>query len=167
MDGNSNQRELREFIRDHQVCWETRPITAILGDDPRQVGFELELRAVHGPSSHKPKPGCPECQRLFQELRKLAEAIFPHEHRPSRYEIRPFDHSFHLDPSRGFRPEVALRPEIVLRIEILDRKDYFQPDEACEISCLKEMEQSLKELGARKGRWVKLKKSRRKSAPVR
>lgn len=137
--------KLREFIASHLVRWSVQPVGEILRAGVRvNVGFELELVATHGILPRSPAPGCRECQKLFLSLTELADEILPREKRQSRYEIYPYDHSFHLDPHH------ALRPEVVLKIRVSHRNDYFEPIDACEEKCLKEMEASLKSLGARK-----------------
>ncbi len=136
--------KLRQFIETHQVSWNVQPLTEILRGNRANVGFELELVANHEVLPRPPKPGCPDCQKLFRGLAEVAQQILPREKRQSRYEIQPFDHSLHLDPAH------RLQPEVVLKIRVLHRSDYFQPIDACEDRCLKEMEASLKKLGARK-----------------
>lgn len=141
-------QKLDRFVCRHHVNWDTQPVFAVTDGSRRRVGFELELRASHGPLTDRPKPDCPHCHELFRGLRSLAVAVLPRDVRASRYEIGPYDHALHLDPSRRFQAEV------VLKIQILGRQDYFHPEEACEERCLQEIERKLKHLGACKGRWV-------------
>ena len=160
---NQSSSRLKEFVIEKAVCWDSQPLTAMLRGAPIRVGFELELRAVHGPTTYKPTPGCPHCGHLFKGLKELAEAVVPTEFRPSRYEVQPFDHSWHLYYSgpKGGSQTAGLKagskdsdpfiPEVVLKLQILHRKNYFEPIDDCERKCLKEIEAALKKLGARKG----------------
>ena len=72
----------------------------------------------------------------------------PHEERPSRYAIGPFDRSIHY---WGLHSQ---RPDIMLTIRILHRQSHEQPVDECEDRCLKEMEARLRELGACRLQWA-------------
>jgi hypothetical protein len=153
MDGNLN--ELRQFVREHRVCWHTYPVTVLHRGEQIQVGYEVELSAVHGTARGTLHADSPECHHLFGWLKRLADLIVPDW---PRHEIAPFDHSVHLEGSRGWEPEV------VLRLRIFHRDDYFTSVETCEkclhdepgsvARCLTEVEESLSTLGAHKGSWA-------------
>ncbi|MBI4228226.1 MAG: hypothetical protein HY693_00745, partial [Deltaproteobacteria bacterium] len=97
--------------------------------------------------AHHPTPGCDECLRVYNDLKKIAQWIVPTEDRESKYDIEIFDRSIHSAPIR------KLRDEVTLTLKILHRKGFDRPVDACEADCLKEMEEKLKELGAKKGQW--------------
>ena len=91
--------------------------------------------------------GCQHCRDVWHALRTIAQWIIPKEHRDSNYEIAPFDQSIRYNEKRMFRPDVSLR------IGIRHRSGFDRPVDACEVRCLNEMTQKLKEIGARKGKW--------------
>lgn len=139
---------LRQFTKQHQVCWEVWPLHHV---DPstgmRAVGYQLELIGTHYKPAHTPGPGCNECQKVYRALREIAEWIMPKQERDSAYRIGIFDHAMRFSPKRGFRKDV----ELVITIQ--HRMDVTDPLDECETRCLKEMEQKLRTLGARKHHW--------------
>jgi hypothetical protein len=84
----------------------------------------------------------------FADLRRIAEWIIPKEPHDSKYEIMPFDAALHETPARKLVPEVALS------IMIEHRHNFYESINECETRCLREMEQKLKQLGVRRGRYV-------------
>ncbi len=140
--------KLRQLVMQHKVCWEIWPEYHIDRDGKRvQIGFESELIGTHYHPEQTPLPGCPECVKVYNDLKRIAKWIMPEEKRDSRYEIRIFDSSIHYAPQRKFRKDIALT------IKILHRERFDRPTDACEVECLKEMEKKLKELGAQKVDW--------------
>lgn len=142
---------LQQWVTEHKVCWELSPLVE-LDQHPRepstrvQVGFELQLFARHT-GGVKPSPGCPECVTLYDKLRAIALFAVPKEQRPSRYELSPFDSSFHL------RPESEWVPEVQLTIRIIHRDDYFKTIDDCEKRCSEEIQGQLQTLGAQRKAW--------------
>lgn len=135
--------KLRELVRQHKVCWEVWPEYHIDREGKKiQIGFELELAGTHHEPKEPPKPGCAECVKVYNDLKRIAQWIIPKEERKSRYEIGIFDSSIHFAAKRKFRREVALT------IRILHKGKFDDPTDDCEIRCLNEMEQKLKALGA-------------------
>ena len=139
---------LKDLVRHFQVCWEVWPEELFVGNEKRQVGLALELCGTHGPGGQPHEPGCPDCQRVFAALHVIAGWILPMERRPSFYELAPFNPSLRYSPARGNRPDVTLT------VKILHRRGFERPVDDCEIRCLKEMEQRLKELGAGEHHWI-------------
>jgi hypothetical protein len=70
------------------------------------------------------------------------------ESRPTRYEIAPFDASFHL------RPEARWVPEVQLTVAIVHRHRHLNPIDSCEETCAKEIQESLRRLGAPPRSWA-------------
>ena len=139
---------LQELVRRHKVCWEVWPEYHIDRDGKRiQIGFEFNLIGTHGHSGKIIEPGCPECVNIYEDLRRIAHWIIPNEERDSLYEIGVFDASFHYSSQRRFRPDV------ILTIKILHREGFDRPTDSREVQVLKEMEEKLEKLGARKGSW--------------
>ena len=139
---------LRELVRQHKVCWEVWPEYHIDREEKKvQIGFELDLVGTHHQAAHPPEPGCEECVKVYDDLRRIAQWIIPKEERDSCYEIGFFDASIHYASQRRFRKDVTLS------IKILHREGFDRPTDACEVRCLNEMEEKLKGLGAGKGTW--------------
>jgi len=140
--------QVRELVGHYRVCWEVWPECIWVNNQRRQIGFQLELYGTHEPEVDHPSPGCPACLRLFTALRGIEEWILPKEKRPSTYEIGPYDQAIRYSPRRRNRPDVTLR------IGIIHRQGYEAPVDACEVQCLEEMKDRLKELGAHERVWV-------------
>lgn len=138
---------LQEFVQQHQVRFQSRPLTMHRLEQRVQVGYELELRAAHPVAHQEIHPGCPQCGKLYQGLKQLADASLPPPGRPTGYEIGPVDFAWHYSPSRNSRPEV------VLKVRISHRQDFFNPIDECEKRCLAQMTEALRRLGACSGRW--------------
>ncbi len=120
----------------------------------RQVGFELELTGTPEPGTEHVGPGCPACRRVYAALHAIADWILPKELRPSMYEIGPYEQVLRYSAVRGSRPDVTLS------VKIVHRKGFDQPVDQCEVRCLEEMKQRLKQLGACERRWSFRKASR-------
>jgi hypothetical protein len=139
---------LRNLTARHRVCWEVWPEYLMLGSQKRQVGFDLELSGTHAPGVEHPMPGCRHCREVFTALLAIAEWILPREKRPTEYEVRPYETKLHYSQSRNNRADVSLA------IKLLHRQEAFDPVDACEERCLREIQEKLKELGACKRSWV-------------
>jgi hypothetical protein len=86
-------------------------------------------------------------QEVQSDLKEIADWILPKEERLSKYQVEIETQSLTYSRERGERPDVRVT------IHIVHRHDSDQPIDSCEVRCLKEMEQSLSELGACKGAW--------------
>jgi hypothetical protein len=117
------------------------PFQLSVHDTPADVGFELTLYATHDRGHTSLTPGCDRCVETFAGLQRIAECILPREHRPSMYDILPFDSSLHLSARHH------LLPEVTLTIHIVHRRGYQDPIDECEKRCLQEMEDNLHQLG--------------------
>ncbi len=148
MPPDPNEQLLREIVTRYRVCWQVWPEYLTVGKEKRQIGFELELSGTHEPGVQHPEPGCPACQRIFVALRAVADWILPKERRPSTYEIEAYDQAIRYSPVRQNRPDVTLT------IKIIHRQGFDAPVDACEVRCLKEMQDRLKELGAQERQWT-------------
>ncbi|MGB7291730.1 MAG: hypothetical protein WBD99_06140 [Thermodesulfobacteriota bacterium] len=139
---------LKKLVIQHKVCREVWPEYLIDKNGNRvQIGFELDLTGIHYHPVHHPTPGCDECVKVYNDLKKIAQWIVPTEERESKYDIGIFDRSIHSAPIR------KLRDEVTLTLKIVHRTGFDRPVDACEVECLKEMEEKLKELGVKKGQW--------------
>jgi hypothetical protein len=142
------QQVLRELVERFQICFEVLADNYFVDKELRQIGFRLELTGTHEQEIELPIPGCEHCRKVWRALNAVADWIIPREERDSDYDIIPYDQSIHYDRARKFRPDVSLR------IWIRHRSGFDRPVDACEVRCLNEMTQRLKELGVRKGKWV-------------
>ncbi len=144
---SETEATLREWIREHKVTWELGPWKEMVAHGPVAVGLELRLLARHAPDAH-PMPGCQECVQIYQALRVVALGALSREHRPTGYEIEPFEAAFHLRPESGWAPEVQLA------IHIIHKEGYLRPLDGCERRCAAEIEHNLAQLGVQPGRWA-------------
>jgi len=149
VDGEFDQ--LRKLVRKYKVCWEVWPEYHIDREGKRiQIGFELNLIGSHDHSEKILEPGCPECMKIYEDLSRIAHWIIPQVEGDILYEIGIFDASIHYSSQRRFRPE------IILTVKILHKEGFDRPTDASEVQSLKEMEEKLERLGARKGNWGSL-----------
>ena len=137
---------LKDWVRQHRVTWELGAWQELVGHQATTVGFELRLFGRHEPHVHA-SPGCRECVLVFERLQALAFAAFPKEHRPTKYEVEPFDASFHL------RPESEWKAEIQLTVHIVHRDGYLRPLDECEKRCAEEIKKALRGLGVQPKSW--------------
>ena len=138
---------LRDLVQRYRVCWEVWPDYLMLAGRKQQIGFQLELSGTHEAGTEHPTPGCQHCRKVFAALQVIAVHILPREERPSVYDIESFEPAIHYSPARGNRPEVSLT------IRIGHREHFDRPVDECEVRCLEEMKQRLRELGASEGRY--------------
>jgi hypothetical protein len=102
--------------------------------DPHETILTENRRTVAAVSFQKPRLigiGAVLCEETYADLRHLAESILPSEQRPSTYEIPPFDASLHESATGAF--------EVLAAIRIEHRHGFFDPVDACEERCLREM----------------------------
>jgi hypothetical protein len=142
---SAERERLEELAKLHHVAFELTPaVVSKLSEGMKTVGYDLTLAGTHGDQGAAlPSPGCPRCARVWADLAEIARVILPPSDRASSYDIRPFDHSLHMAPVRHMRPDVELV------IEVRHRSGYFQPPDACESECVKEMVEDLHKLGVR------------------
>ena len=135
--------ELRALVDRHRVRCAVYPEW---GPDAKwvqqKVGFRIELTGVHAEPMHTPEPGCDECVKVYEDLKKIALAILPTEHRPTTYEIEPFHPNLTYSHQRP-----RSQPEVTLTIVIYHRDHYRDPIDKCEESCLDEMRRNLGSIG--------------------
>ncbi len=137
---------LKDWIREHRVTWELSPWQELVDHRPATVAFELRLFGRHGPHS-RAMPGCKQCVSLHEKLRAIALAAFPKEHRPTKYEVKPFDASFHM------RAESEWEPEVQLTVHIVHREGYLRPLDECEKRCAQEIQKALRGMGVQAKSW--------------
>lgn len=138
---------LGELVQRFRVCWEVWPECLMVGREKRQVGFALELSGAHEHGVACEGPGCQHCQSVFNALLVLAVYILPRGRRPSTYKIEPYDQALHSSPAAPHRRAITLT------VKILHRDGFDSPVDACEVRCLEDMKQRLRELGAPQAHW--------------
>ena len=144
---NTAPQAMKESVDRFHVRWEALPDYYYVKKVKRQIGFNLELTGTHEAGVEHPQPGCEHCRKVWKALKEIADWIVPKEERDTDYEIVPYDQSIHYDALRKFQPEVSLK------IWIRHRSGFDREVDTCEVRCLNEMTQRLKEIGARKGKW--------------
>lgn len=139
---------LRELVRRHQICWESRPERAIVGESLTAVGFVVEIAATHDHPPHEPLSGCEECAIPLRALEAIVAFVLPRGHHESVYEVHVQWGRLQYARRRGNRPEVTAT------IQILHGDGADRPVDPCEERCLNEIKGKLKELGATEGTWA-------------
>ena len=147
MKTDSSPEALKDLVRRFRVCYEVWPEFDMVEGHKRQIGLALELLGTHARDMEHPEAGCVHCRTVFSALRRIAEHILPSDHRPSRYEIGPYDQAIHQAHVRRDRADVSLT------IRIFHREDFEKPLDECQTRCLSEMLRRLRDLGASEVRW--------------
>lgn len=139
---------LRDLVQRFRVCWSVWPEECFVDGTKRKIGFGLELCGTHEPGTLHVSPGCEHCRPVQAALKEIANHILPREERPSMYDIDINDQALDYSPAHGNRADISLT------IRIMHRGIIERAVDECEVQCLQEMEQTLKDLGANKGRWI-------------
>jgi hypothetical protein len=140
--------ELKEIVQRHKVCWEVLPEYTIDASGKKvQIGFDLILTGTIEPHHGEETimvPGCSECIRVLEDLRKIADWIIPKgEGCSCRWEIQTLENMVQFASARRFREDM------VIKIRVLHCQQ-------TEEDCLKKMEQALKSIGAQKVSWKEI-----------
>jgi hypothetical protein len=138
---------VKGLVERFHICSEAWPEYHMVGQEKRQIGFALDLYGAHEDGAAHTDPDCPECRRVLAALHVLAGWIVPKEVRPSYYPLEPYRQAISYSPARGNRPDITLT------IKVVHGQGYERPVDTCEIRCLREMEERLRELGAPERRW--------------
>lgn len=138
---------LKELVERFRVCWDVWPEYTLVGGEKCHIGFTLDLSGTHEHGTPHPDPGCRHCHRVFAALRGIADWILPRNDRGLNCEIESYNPSISYSPARGNRPDVTLT------IRVLHRDGFERPVDDCEVGCLQEMQQRLRELGACERQW--------------
>jgi hypothetical protein len=139
--------QLRELVRAHEICWETRPEYVAGADFPQPVGYVVEISATHAEPHASPHAGCPLCREPLAAIEKVIAFVLPRERRDSIYDVHLMRGSLRYDRRRGNRPEVVA----TILIEHGDGAD--RPIDDCERRCLHDIVSRLKQLEACEGQW--------------
>ena len=139
--------KIKDLVQRHKVCWEAHPEQVLVSSEVRGIGFVLELYGTHEIGTDHVSPGCEHCVNVKSALKEIAYWILPREERPSTYQVEIEGQLL------SYSSELGDRADVRATIRILHRHHWDHPIDDCEVRCLKEMEQSLSELGACKGVW--------------
>jgi hypothetical protein len=132
---------LRDWVREHCVCWEMAPRFEVHAHQRIQVGYDLTLLARH-PSSDHHAPGCEECYSTYHMLREIARLVVSEGSHPALCTFSAFDCAHHL------RPQTRWAPEVELTIEITHRDNTFGRADDGERGCGARIQEALRRLGA-------------------
>ena len=140
--------DLKNLVNKHRICWEVWPLFYLDNNGQKvQIGFDLEIFGTHSDEHETVEPGSQESAEILQDLKEVAESSIPREKQYCRSEVQVFDNLIQFSPQRKFRDDFTVG------IKITHRSGYDRPVDACEIECLKEIEEKLTELGVQKGHW--------------
>ena len=139
-------KKVEELVLRHKVVYEVRPALSFYTGERITVGYDIDLRGTHEPGIERVIAGCGECEKVWMDLKEIAEAVLPTEFRPSDYQMPAFDHALREDPR-------SRREDVQLTIAIRHREDYNRPLDECEERCMHEMVAKLRALGAQERQW--------------
>jgi hypothetical protein len=136
--------ELREFIVDHEVCWETTVHRDRGRPGVLAVGYDVALMARCRERACDP---CgPYVLALREALVDLAKAVIPDDPADD-IRIAAFE------PALQMRAEADWYPEVRIVVEIRHDHDYFAPIDDDERRGVKEIERALERWGAQHRVW--------------
>ena len=121
-DGLKTAKELEDWIRENEVCFEILPHHEFYHRSKLQVGFELTLFAMRPPLCQG-DPGCPACEASYAMLREIALRVLPPD---VDHVIDPFHAAFHLRRETHWKTEVELVVELIHldeTFEVVDEDD--------------------------------------------
>ncbi len=134
-------REMRQFARDHHVHYEVEPEEIHDRGGRRDVvAYRVKLFATHG-ESRLEAPGCPRCVELSRELRSFAERLVGSADAAGRTEILPPPAALYQSMEVPGADEVALTARV--RCDAPDHR----PGGAGEDPCLGELRERLRGIG--------------------
>lgn len=140
--------DLRRFVRDHEVCWETIVHRDVGPRGVTSVGYDIVLMARCRERACDPGGSC--ALSLFAGLTQVAEAVIPVDHADD-IRARAFEPAFHL------RPQGDWQPEMQLVIEVRHDHDYFDAIDDDERRCVRRLERALVEWGVQHEAWSRKK----------
>src|SRR4051812_15707631 len=138
---------IEQVVERYQVCWEVYPHEEMWNGTRIQTGFDVELYGTHCCNGQRPTPGCEHCLEVYDALQAIGLSILPEERRPSKYELSPFDQSIRYSHMRKDRPDV------LLTITVSHRNHPMEWIDECEVRCLNEIKQKLRDIGAEQRTW--------------
>lgn len=148
----SSTVDLDRLIKVHEIAYRTWPAYELIAGERIQVGYDLELSAIHGRAAQLRQtnllPGCAHCLAAWSDLRAIAEAVMPAEATESVYRVRSFDRAWHLDAQ--ILGDKSVRVQLV--IEIRNRAGGLLPEIDCERRCLERITTDLRKRGVRPSR---------------
>jgi hypothetical protein len=142
--------EQRDFIREHEVCWETIVHRDVGPRGIAPIGYDVVLRARC--RQRGCDPAGTRALELYEALTTLARAVIPAEHRDDIH-VAAFEPAFHL------RRQVDWQPEVQVVIEIRHDHDYFDAVDDDERSCVRQLEGALRSWGVQHEIWLRPQKS--------
>ena len=136
--------ELRTFVRDRQVCWETNVHRDVGSNGVAAVGYDVILMARCRERACDPGGGC--AQTIYDSLTQLAEAALPKDHGDD-VRIGSFEPAFHL------RRQADWQPEVQVIVEIRHDHGYFAAIDDDERTLVRRVEHALASWGVEHDTW--------------
>jgi hypothetical protein len=139
------EAELRAWIRDHRVCWETIAHREIGPHGLLPIGYDVVLCARSlGPGAWD--GGGEVALETWERLEQLATAVTPGDCE-EEVALGPFE------PRLQMRPQEDWQPEVRLVLEIRHDHEYFAAIDDEERLCVRRIERALERWGAQPGAW--------------
>lgn len=136
-------KELEDWIRENEVCFEILPHHEFYHRSKLHVGFELTLFARRPPLCQG-DPGCPACAASHGMLREIALDVLP----PGvEHVIDPFQGAFHM------RRETRWKSEVELVVELINLDKTFDTVDEDDRQQSRRLVDALEALGAQSKVW--------------
>ena len=136
--------DLRGWIRENEVCFETLPHHEFYHRSKLHVGFELTLFARRPLLCQGGDPGCPACEASHAMLREIALRVLPPD---VTWVIDPFHAAFHM------RRETNWKTEVELVVELIDLDKTFDTVDDDDRRDIRRVTEALEALGAQSKVW--------------
>ncbi len=135
--------ELSSAVKQYRVCWEVLPKRLPDSMERRRIGFDIELWGRHNHPREAGDAECFDCGHVRAQLLRISEWLTP-----GRCRFRTGE-----GHASGFRMQTSI-PEgygrsLLIQIEVVCRTGPEALACACDGSCLKEMQDRLRSIGAR------------------
>jgi hypothetical protein len=144
-----NETELRAWVRNRRVCWETIAHREVSPRGVVAIGYDVSLFARCLGAGAWDGGGDAALETL-ERLRQLATDVMPADC-DEDVALGPFE------PILQVRPQSDWEPEVRLVLEIRHHGGYFDAIDDEERTCVRRLERALERWGVRPGAWPTLK----------
>lgn len=135
--------ELQQWVREHQVTWETRSRRDAAQGQDGPAELELTLLGRY-PGGHFPVGG-DGYSLVYERLQSIALHVLGPVPE-ARYRLDPFDAAVHLRAEEGWTPEVELT-------FVVELTEHDPPDVGFRQRTLTRLESGLEQLGVQRKHW--------------
>lgn len=132
--------DLVDLVRRYRMTWHTQPELAMHEGRLIPIGFTVEILARYDHPAHPPLPDCPECAPVRRALKLVADAVLPRGEHVAWYDVQVPEAIVQYDSSHD--------PALSATITVLHKGRETRPPDDCEIACVTEIRENLRELGA-------------------